>query len=86
MVVLGLVQTSAMAMNSTIYAVFFHSDKGAALSSTSGLMGLGKAIAFAISTSICNTVYLIFLLSLACAATVLYLIAEVLHKKNVVAE
>ena len=80
--VLGIVQTSGIAMNSTIYSVLFDSDKSAALSTATGLLGLGKAIAFVISTHICNTVYLIFLLSVAYVATVLYFTAEVIHMRK----
>ena len=80
--VIGFVHSSNKATNAVVYSLFFPMDKKVALSTLSGLDAIGKAVAFGISAHICNFSYLLSLIFIAAVATILYVIAEVIHTKD----
>ena len=77
-----MVHTSSRAMATTIYSIFFSNDKEAALAAMSAWNGLGTGMAFAISSHMCNKLYLILMICTASGGTTLYFISEAIYSKH----
>ena len=77
--ILGVTHESLKSMNLTIHTIFFPNDREAALTLGGIWYGIGKGIAFIISTHICNANFLILMVTLASCATVAYSISDVVY-------
>lgn len=74
--IIGLVYSAQKTLTATIYSLFFATQKEPANAALSLWDMMGTAVAYALSYVICNTAYMIAMLTMSVIGTVLYLFAE----------
>lgn len=80
--IFGILHATYKTIITTATTLFFSSTKEAASASLSIWDPLGSAVAYAISTSICNRLYTILMMVLVTIGTILYLLIERRFKKS----
>lgn len=80
--IFGILHATYKTIITTATTLFFSSTKEAASASLSIWDPLGSAVAYAISSTICNRLYTILMMALVTIGTILYLLVERLYKKS----
>lgn len=78
----GIIFTSRKTLVNASYTIFFPNDTEAASPSSTIWGSIGAAVAFAISSIICNRIYVIIMIVLASAGTGMFIYAERIRAKS----
>lgn len=74
--IIGLVYTTQKTITASVYSIFFGTEKEPANASLSIWDMCGTAVAYALSSVICNRAYVIGMLWLSAVGTIMYLFVE----------